>query len=66
MAYVIGNVVYIMTKHLSINIMEKTSWNSCIELTENSMSQINFWKNNFSLINGKQFTSDLSIQKDCL
>ena len=62
MAYVIGNVAYIMTKYLSIDILDKTSWNSCIELTENSLHQINFWKDNLSLVNSKQFTSDLSIQ----
>lgn len=62
MSYVIGNVAYIMTKCLSIDILEKTSWNSCIQLTENSMNQISFWKDNLSTVNGKPFTSDLSIQ----
>ena len=61
MAYVIGNVAYIMTKNLSIDILNKTSWNSCIELTENSLNQINFWKDNLTQVNGKKFTSDLSI-----
>ena len=40
MSYVIGNVANIMTKHLSIDILGKTSWNSCIVLTDSSLNQI--------------------------
>ena len=62
MSYVIGNVAYIMTKHLSIGILEKTSWNSCIVLTDSSLNHIKFWKDNLPEVNGNQFTSDLSGQ----
>jgi len=62
MSYVIGNVAYIITKDLSIAILEKTSWNSCIVLTYSSLNHIKFWKDNLTEINGKQFTSDLSCQ----
>ena len=44
MSNVIGNVAYIMTKHLSNDILQKTSWNSCIVLTDSSLNQINFGK----------------------
>ena len=62
MSYVIGNVAYIMTKHLSIGILEKTSWNSCIVLTDSSLNHIKFWKDNLPEVNGNKFTSDLSGQ----
>jgi hypothetical protein len=62
MSYVIGNVAYIMTKHLSIGILEKTSWNSCIVLTDSSLNHIKFWKDSLPEVNGNQFTSDLSGQ----
>jgi hypothetical protein len=62
MAYVIGNVANIMTKHLSIDILGKTSWNSCIVLTDSSLNQIKFWKDNLTEVNGRQFTSNLSCQ----
>jgi len=62
MSYVIGNVAYIITKHLSIDILEKTSWNSCIVLSDSSLNHIKFWKDNLTEVNGKQFTSDLSCQ----
>ena len=53
MSYIIGNVAYIMTKHLSIDILEKTSWNSCIALTDSSLNQIKFWKDNLTEVNGR-------------
>ena len=62
MSYVIGNVAYIMTKHLCIGILEKTSWNSCIVLTDSSLNHIKFWKDSLPEVNGNQFTSDLSGQ----
>ena len=62
MSYVIGNVAYIMTKHLSIGILEKTSWNSCLVLTDNSLNHIKFWKDSLPEVNGNQSTSDLSGQ----
>ncbi|CAG2245751.1 unnamed protein product [Mytilus edulis] len=62
MSYVIGNVAYIMSKHLSIDILDKTSWNSCIVLSKASLIQINFWKENLGRVNVKSFTSDFSCQ----
>jgi len=62
MSYVIGNVAYIMTKHVSIGILEKTSWNSCIVLTDSSLNHIKFWKDSLPEATGNQFISDLSGQ----
>ncbi|VDI13580.1 Hypothetical predicted protein [Mytilus galloprovincialis] len=52
-AHVIDNVEYIMSKHLSIDILEKMSWNSCIVLSKASLIQINFWKENLRRVNVK-------------
>ena len=60
MSYVIGNVTNIMTKYLSIDILDKQSWNSAICLSEESLDQIAFWKRNLRTANLKEFTSDLS------
>ncbi|CAG2204269.1 unnamed protein product [Mytilus edulis] len=51
-----------MSKHLSIDILDKTSWNSCIVLSKASLIQINFWKENLGRVNVKSFTSDFSCQ----
>ena len=40
MSYVIGNVTNIMTKYLSIDILDKQSWNSAICLSKESLDQI--------------------------
>jgi hypothetical protein len=60
MSYVIGNVTNIMTKYLSIDILDKQSWNSDICLSKESLDQIAFWKCNLGTTNLKEFTSDLS------
>ena len=57
MSYVIG---YVMTKYLSIDILDKQSWNSAICLTKESLHQIAFRKRNLHTEKLKQFTSDLS------
>ena len=54
MSYVAGSVSYIMTKHLSIGILEKTSWNSCIVLTDSNLNHIQFWKDNLPEVNDKR------------
>ena len=60
MSYVIGNVTNIMTKYLSIDILDKQSWNSAMCLSKESLNQIAFWKRNLHTVNLKQFTCDLS------
>jgi hypothetical protein len=49
-----------MTKYLSIDILDKQSWNSAICLSKESLDQIAFWKPNLRTANLKEFTSDLS------
>ena len=60
MSYVIGNIVYIMTKCLSIDILNAVSWNHDICLNDDSRRQIYFWKNNVAQINHKKFCTDHS------
>ena len=60
MSYVIGNVTNMMTKYLSIDILDKQSWNSAICLSKESLDQIAFWKRNLRTANLKEFTFDLS------
>ncbi|CAC5395298.1 unnamed protein product [Mytilus coruscus] len=44
MSYVIGNVAYIMTKYISIDVMSACSWKSDIELSVQSKKQLIFWR----------------------
>ena len=53
MSVVIGSVSQIMTRSLSIDILSSASWNSMIYLSEESISQILFWKNTLEKINGR-------------
>ncbi|CAG2243182.1 unnamed protein product [Mytilus edulis] len=59
---VIGNIVYLMTKHLSIDINSVHSWNSYIHLSVDSIDQINFWRFNLHEANVKPFKTDVSWQ----
>ncbi|CAC5420587.1 unnamed protein product [Mytilus coruscus] len=59
---VIGNIVYLMTKHLSIDINSVHSWNSYIHLSVDSIHQINFWRFNLHEANVKPFKTDVSWQ----
>jgi hypothetical protein len=58
-SYVIGNVVHIMTKYFSIDILPADTWNSFITLSDDSIEQISFWKNNLSDINIRKFLATL-------
>ena len=60
---VIGNIAYLMTKHLTIDINASLSWYSYIKLSEASVEQLLFWKDSVSDINIKHFTSDESCQR---
>ena len=57
---VVGNIVYLMTKHLSIDINRAHSWNSYICLSDDSIEQINFWRFNMNNVNFKYFKTDVS------
>ena len=58
----IGNIVYLMTKHLSIDINSAPSWNSYTHLSDDSIEQINFWRHNINMVNVKYFNTDVSCQ----
>lgn len=60
MSYVIGNIAYLMTKYLSMDVITACSWDSYIILSEQSIGNIKFWKHNISSINFKRFNFDLS------
>jgi hypothetical protein len=54
------DVTNIMTKYLSIDILDKQSWNSVICLSKECLDEIAFWKRNLRTADLKEFTSDLS------
>ena len=60
---VVGHIVYLMTKHLTIDINSAASWFSYIKLSESSVEQLNFWKDNIKSINVKPFSSDESCHR---
>lgn len=62
MSYVLGNIVYIMTKSLSIDIASAKSWNVCIKLSEESSVQLDFWNKSVQCFNEKKFSNDQSCQ----
>ncbi|CAC5425737.1 unnamed protein product [Mytilus coruscus] len=60
MSYVIGNIAYLMTKYLSMDVITACSWDSYIILSEQSIGNIKFWKYKISNINFKRFNFNLS------
>ncbi|XP_063416326.1 uncharacterized protein LOC134697972 [Mytilus trossulus] len=63
MSYVLGNVAaYVISKHLSIDILSMISWSSCIVLSTESLIQIKFWRENLEHVNLKKFSSDVSCK----
>ncbi|CAC5391899.1 unnamed protein product [Mytilus coruscus] len=57
---VIGNLVSLMTKHLTIDVNTSASWYSYIKLSESSIEQLQFWKLYISEVNVKHFSVDES------
>ncbi|CAC5423237.1 unnamed protein product [Mytilus coruscus] len=57
---VIGNLVYLMTKHLTIDVNTSASWYSYIKHSESSIEQLQFWKLYISEVNVKHFSVDES------
>ncbi|CAG2202531.1 unnamed protein product [Mytilus edulis] len=56
---VIGNLVYLMTKHLTIDVNTSASWYSYIKLSESSIEQLQFWKLYISEVNA--FESEINF-----
>ena len=51
MRIVIGDIVLIMTKSLSADIASAFSWDQFIKLSEDSLQQIHFWRDNLCSLN---------------
>lgn len=60
---VVGDIVYLMTKYLTIDINRALSWNSNIDLSDDSLDQIYFWRQNLHEVNIKYFNHDVSCQR---
>ena len=60
MHYVLGDIVYLMTKSISIDVQKAVSWNSYIVLSKDSLSMIQFWKKNLNSLNEKAFITDFA------
>lgn len=57
---VFGNLVYLMTKHISIDISSAPTWYCNVTLSEDSVQQISFWKENLPFLNVKPFKRDFA------
>ena len=53
MSVVIGHISQIMTRYLSADVLEAKHWEQYIQISEESMKQLVFWKDNIKLINSK-------------
>ena len=60
----IGNAVRFNTRFLYQDILARTSWNSSIELSSQSLRELEFWKNNSRSINGQEIKSVSNEIKD--
>ena len=61
---VIGNLVYLMTKHLTIDVNTSASWYSYIKLSESNIEQLQLWKLYISEVNVKHFSVDESCHSN--
>lgn len=57
MSIVLGNLAQMMTRFLSIDIANATTWNSYIKLSEDSLEQLSFWQRNLRDMNIRKFTN---------
>ena len=53
MSIVLGRISQIMSRYLSLDILNANSWESYIQLSEESCKQLLFWKDNLSVLNTK-------------
>ena len=51
----VGSVTRIMTRHLFSAVNSAFSWDSEVFLSDDSISEINFWANNVSSLNGRVY-----------
>ncbi|XP_069109284.1 LOW QUALITY PROTEIN: uncharacterized protein [Argopecten irradians] len=62
MSYILGNIVNIMTRNLSMDVAMSASWNCRISLSSQSVEQLKFWDRCVEKINERKFTVDQSCQ----
>ena len=53
MSLVLGHVAQIMTKHLSIDIVQAHHWDSYVTISQESFEQLQFWRDNIELTNSR-------------
>ena len=53
MSIVLGYISQIMSRYLSLDILNANTWISYIQLSEESCKQLLFWKDNLSVLNTK-------------
>ena len=53
MSIVLGHISQIMSRYLSLDILNANTWISYIQLSEESCKQLLFWKDNLSVLNTK-------------
>ena len=63
MSIVIGPVSQIMTRCISINILQARTWNSYIKLTSDSQQQLTFWENTLVSLKKRSLSSTGSCSK---
>ena len=63
MSILIGPVSQIMTRCISINILQARTWNSYIKLTSDSQQQLTFWENTLVSLNKRSLSSTGSCSK---
>ena len=63
MGIVIGNVAQVMTRYLSVDILQALSWDAYISLSDQSIVQIKFWTENIDYINKKNIFQSQSCSK---
>ena len=51
----VGSVTRIMTRHLFSVVNSAFSWDSEVFLSDDSISEINFWANNVNSLNGRVY-----------
>ena len=48
----VGNVCRLMTRNLFAVINSAPTWNACVHLSSEALSELNFWKSNVASLNG--------------
>lgn len=63
MSIVIGPVAQIMSRYLSMDVLKARTWNSYINLSQNSLEQLSFWENMLYELNVKSIGKSASCSR---